>query len=318
MDTTNHNDSPKLSREIITPLVIQFLEELPPRTDSTRLIYLRTLQQITEWIAERPANSGAFEPVYFTTTALSTYLEELGAKGYSLSHRARVKAIASRFARWMVEDKGLLSRNPVRQVILPPQQQLAPRELSTDQRYVLRNLAERDGTARSAALFALGFWTGCRVSDVAHLTLSNTHIGPKVGWVHIGYKGGKMRQIDLLNEARRPLHHYLTQERKETSSPYVFLSQRHERLTESGIHQWFRTLKARATKPEWELIQDITFHDLRHDFAHRAREVGWHLEEIAYYLGHTTQRGLPAIQTTARYTQVGREQVRKKLALLGV
>jgi hypothetical protein len=41
------------------------------------------------------------------------------------------------------------------------------------------------------------------------------------------------------------------------------------------------------------------------------------LEEIAYYLGHTTQRGLPAIQTTVRYTQVGREQVRKKLALLG-
>lgn len=60
----------------------------------------------------------------------------------------------------------------------------------------------------------------------------------------------------------------------------------------------------------------MSFHDLRHDFAHRAREAGWALEEVAYYLGHVTRRGLPAIATTARYTQVSREQVKHKLAAL--
>jgi len=30
--------------------------------------------------------------------------------------------------------------------------------------------------------------------------------------------------------------------------------------------------------------QDLTFHDLRHDFASRAREAGWSLEEVARYL----------------------------------
>jgi integrase len=65
-----------------------------------------------------------------------------------------------------------------------------------------------------------------------------------------------------------------------------------------------------------ELIKDITFHDLRHDFAHRCREAGWTLEEIAYYLGHITKQGAPAIQTTARYTQVSREQIKEKLKLL--
>jgi len=62
-----------------------------------------------------------------------------------------------------------------------------------------------------------------------------------------------------------------------------------------------------------DLIHNITFHDLRHDFAHRAREAGWSLEEIAYYLGHITNKGTPAIQTTVRYTQVSREQVKEKL-----
>ncbi len=53
-------------------------------------------------------------------------------------------------------------------------------------------------------------------------------------------------------------------------------------VTEEGIHYWFRTPKARATKDQWAYIHDLTFHDLRHGFAHRAREAGWSLEEVAY------------------------------------
>ena len=43
---------------------------------------------------------------------------------------------------------------------------------------------------------------------------------------------------------------------------------------------------------------------------------GWSLEEVAYYLGHVTTRGTPAIQTTVRYTQVSRAQVKDNLPLL--
>jgi integrase len=170
---------------------------------------------------------------------------------------------------------------------------------------------------RGEALFALGYWAGCRVSDVAHLLVEHTHVGPKIGWLHVGYKGGKFREIDLLNQARRPLFEYLEHGGRDSESPYVFTSQRNQQLTEAGIHHWFRALKQRATSDQWEKIADLSFHDLRHDFAHRAREVGWTLEEIAYYLGHVTKKGTPAIQTTARYTQVSREQVKEKLKLLG-
>lgn len=216
-----------------------------------------------------------------------------------------------------MEEKGLLLRNPARGVEVPPHQQLAPRVLSPDQRYVLRNLVERDGSRRSAALFALGYWAGCRVSDASWLRVADTHLGPKVGWIRVGHKGGKSRDIDLLNEARKPLKEYIESGDRNPASPFVFTSQRTGRLKEAGIHYWFRTLKARATKDEWDLVSDVTYHDLRHDFAHRARESGWHLEEIAYYLGHISKRGTPAIQTTARYTQVSREHVKEKLKALG-
>ena len=64
------------------------------------------------------------------------------------------------------------------------------------------------------------------------------------------------------------------------------------------------------------MVHDVTFHDLRHDFAHRARAAGWTIEEVAYYLGHVTKKGTLAIHTTARYLQVSRDHVREKLRLI--
>nr|AUS92836.1 integrase [Bacillus glycinifermentans] len=237
-------------------------------------------------------------------------------QGYSVRYRNKVKSAASSFANWLIEDKGQLQRNPTKGVAIPAEPLMAPRELTEDQRYVLRNIVERHADLRGQAIFALGYWAGLRVSDVSWQRMEDTHIGPKIGWIRTGHKGRKYREIDVVNEVRRSLAAYIENGRKYTSSPYVFTSQRSDRLTESGIERWFRNLKSLATKDEWELIKDVAFHDLRHDFAHRARESGWTLEEVAYYLGHITKKGTPAIATTARYTQVSRKQLKDKLRLI--
>lgn len=275
------------------------------------------MRQLTAWIAAKPDSHGEFQPDQFTRTALETYLTDLERKGYSPSYRTLVKAAASGFARWLIEEKQLLHRNPARGVQIPSQPLLAPRVLSEDQRYVLRNLVERHSDLRGAAIFALGYWAGCRVSDVSWLRLDQTDLRPRSGAITVGHKGGKSRHIDLCLQARRALEAYLERGGRDPASPFVFTSQRTERLTEAGIHHWFRQLKAQATRASGELIETITFHDLRHDFAHRAREAGWSLEELAYYLGHITRKGTPALQTTVRYTQASREQVKAKLKLLG-
>lgn len=297
-------------------LLDEYIESLVGRADSTVETYRRELGQLLTWISERPGNTRRFCADQLTVTALESYLAELGTEGHSISHRARVKSAVGGFARWLIEEKNLLRRNPARRVVLPPQPLLAPRELIPDQRYVLRSLVERQDDNRSEALFALGYWAGCRVSDVSWLRVEHVHLGPKVGWIHVGYKGGKQRDLDVVNAVRKPLYDYMQRGGRDPDSPYAFTSQRAERLTEAGIHHWFRSLKVQANQKEWELIHDITYHDLRHDWAHRARQSGWDLEEVAYYLGHVTKKGTPAIQTTARYTQVSRETVKKKLRLL--
>ncbi len=286
---------------------------LAQKDAATADAYLRILRQFTGWVIERPGHGRHFEPDQLTQTSVELYLSWLKEQGYSVSHRTRVKSVINQFCQWLIEEKEVLRRNPTRGVEIKVQQTLAPRILSPDQRFILRTLVEKDEDLRGKAIFALGYWAGCRVSDIAHLRVEHAHIGPKIGWLHVGHKGEKFRDIDLLNEARRPLYDYLRHGGRDQSSPYVFTSQRNDQLTEAGVHHWFRSLKRRANKEQWGLIGDLSFHDLRHDFAHRAREAGWTLEEIAYYLGHVTVKGTPAIQTTARYTQVSRAQVREKL-----
>lgn len=294
-------------------------EVLASRDSSTIDAYTRILRKYVTWLAQRPGNYEQFHPQEITRTSIEFFLATLS----SSSAKKQAKAALSGFCTWLQEERGLLGRNPTRGVSIPAQALLAPRELSDDQRYVLGNLIEREADLRGKAVFALGYWAGCRVSDVSWLQLDQVHVTGKAGWMTVGHKGGKIRTIDLTNGARRPLHEYLEQSKRKESA-YVFTSQRTKkrlsageidgwRWSEDGIHQWWQQLKSLARAAEYELIVDVTFHDLRHDFAHRARAAGWSLEEIAYYLGHITKAGTPAIATTIRYVQVSRQAVKGKL-----
>src|SRR6266516_2859867 len=273
--------------------------------------YLRTVRHLIRWVAQRPGNEGQFQPSQLTKTAVELYLTHLEQEGLSLNHRARVKSSISNFAQFLIEEMGLLQRNPTRGIDLSPVL-LVPQPLSHEQRSILHSLVEHEGDHRGAALFALGYWAGCRVSEVSWLQMAHTHVGSTEGWLHMGHDGKKWRDIDLMHEARKPLYAYL-QANPCTERTYVFTSQRSERLTEEGIYYWFRTLKAQATKEQWEVIDELSFNHLRHDFAERAREGGWSPEEVAYYLGYVTKQGVPAIQSTVRSTPVSREQVKLKL-----
>jgi site-specific recombinase XerC len=153
-------------------LLKEFILSLSGKAETTVDAYQRELRHFLNWISQRAGNSGPFDAQQqLTKTALQSYLTHLQSEGHSVSHCARVKSAVGGFARWLIEEKQLLRRNPARGVELPPQPLLAPRELSADQRYVLRSLVERQEDARGEAIFALGYWAGCRISDVAWLRI---------------------------------------------------------------------------------------------------------------------------------------------------
>src|SRR6266699_2112509 len=215
---------------------------LVQKDDATVDAYLRILRQCTQWIAERPGHGRHFEPTQLTQTSVELYLSSLKEQGYSVSHRTRVKSVINHFCQWLIEDKEVLRRNPTRGVEVKVQQTLAPRILSPDQRFVLRTLIEKDGDLRGKAIFALGYWAGCRVSDIAHLRMEHAHIGPKIGWLHVGHKGEKFRDIDLLNEARRPLYDYLRHVTVK-GTPAIRTTARYTQVSRAHVREKLKGLK---------------------------------------------------------------------------
>jgi len=293
-------------------LLDEYEQFLSDKAEGTMDAYLRTARHLMGWVAQSPGNNGYFQPPQLTKPVVVLYLAHLEQEGLSLHHRARVKSSISNFAQFLIEEKRLLQRNPTRGIELPPIPLSALQELSQEQRFILRSLIKQTEDHRGAALFALGYWAGCRVSELSWLQMTHTHVGSRQGWLHVGHNGSKEREIDLLNEARKPLYAYL-QATSDTARTYVFASQRGERLTEEGIYYWFRTLKAQGTRDQRESIEDLTFNDLRHDFSHRARDAGWSLEEVAYYFGDVTENGMQALQSAVLSTQTSRERLKHKL-----
>lgn len=286
----------------------------------TRQVYVSILRHFFRWLTAGKKKREAFDGSTLTPGLIEQYFTHLDKKGYSFSHCKRTKSVLTHFCQWLVDDQSLLVTNPLRGLVLSPPSNLSlarvvPRGLSPTQRVILLRLIEQDDV-RGKALFALGYWSGCRVSEITHLLFAHTHVGPRGGWLHLEKADGPARDIDLPNETRRALFNYVRERGRDETSFYVFLSQRSPRLSEAGLHHWFRDLKGRATPEEQKQIGAVRFQDLRDDFAYRAREAGWTEEEVAYYLGYVTAEGMLSLRTTARFTQLTRAQVKEKLKIL--
>jgi site-specific recombinase XerD len=318
--TTRSNDSAPLQ---------EFAAALGTRDPKTVATYLTTIRDFVAWLATQPGGA-PFHLGLVTETAVRGYMDFLVTVNRAPRTRSKALSALRRFCQWAV-DEGHLRRNPARSMERPTVVAVAPTELSEQQRFVLKTMVEQHATPRVAAIFALGYWAGLRISEIARLRLDQCTINQRAGSITlVDAKGGKTRTLDLHNMARRVFYDYLSpaapQElERDPESAYVFTSQRaawlrqHRRpdhLSERGIEHLWAQFKRQGTYEEWQLIADIPFHDLRHDFAHRARQSGWSLEEIAVYAGHQTKDGVPAIATTVRYTLPSRKQLKERVQLL--
>src|SRR5436190_16361845 len=136
----------------VRALLGEYEQFLAGKAKGTREAYLRTARQLIGWVAQLPGHGGQFEPSQLTQTAVELYLAHLEQEGFSLNHRARVKSTISNFAQFLIEEEGLLRRNPTRGIELPILPPHAPRELSGEQHSILRSLVEQEGDPRGTAL----------------------------------------------------------------------------------------------------------------------------------------------------------------------
>jgi integrase/recombinase XerD len=157
---------------------------------------------------------------------------------------------------------------------------------------------------RDRALLELLYATGCRVSEVSHLTMLDMHLDER--YCKCQGKGNKQRLVPLGQQAVAATRDYLDRERGElaahasTSPPWLLLSRRGQRLRREAIWELVKKYAARAGLPE-----SISPHTLRHSFATHLLGGGADLRQVQELLGHAS------IATTQIYTHVEQSRLKK-------
>jgi len=183
-----------------------------------------------------------------------------------------------------------LQHNPAEAVKELRRQQLAPKGLSRSQvRKLLREIELRNDV-RANAIFSTFLYTGCRVSDLVQLELTDVIINERSGSMLFRYgKGGKQRSVPLNIQARRAMLEYLNT-RPPVESSRVFIGERGP-LTDRGVRQ---------VCDKYSAFTGFKIHPhlLRHTFAHQfLRDTSNDLVALAQILGHSN------VNTAARYSQ---------------
>ena len=205
----------------------------------------------------------------------------------SVEHR---RLVLCSFFQWLV-DTDALEKNPAKKIHkikfeAKERQPLTYVELEK-MRSACKNLRER-------AILEFLFSTGCRVSELTNVRLSDLDI--REGSVNIRGKGSKYNTCFLTPQAIYHLEMYLSN--RSSAAGNIFLSNRKSKYTKEGVELMIRNLAKRAG-----VAKKVTPHTIRHTTATFALRRGMPVEEVSKMLGHSS------IDTTMIYAQVDRTKL---------
>jgi site-specific recombinase XerD len=261
---------------------------------NTRKAIASDLQKFARWFTESNR-----EPFILTRV---TTRDVIDFRGYL--HREKKQAVASvnralvlirKFFDWAVQQ-GAVASNPAKAVKELRRQQLAPKGL--DRAVVRRLLREIElrQDIRGSAIFHLLLYTGCRVSDLVNLELTDLMISERAGSVVFRHgKGNKQRTVPLPLAARKAMQVYL-EARTPVAEGNVFIGERGP-ITDDGV---------RCLCRKYSAVIGVRLHPhvFRHSFAKQfLADNGNDLVSLAQILGHEN------LNTTSRYSQKTEEQL---------
>ena len=153
---------------------------------------------------------------------------------------------------------------------------------------------------RDRALFEMLYSSGCRVSEIASLTLDD--FGGDYTSAIVTGKGSKDRRVYFEKDAQNALKAYLEDRKKrfgeEDTERHIFVNQRGGALTTGGI----RMIISRYSGSEGTK-HHVSPHAFRHTFATAMITNGADVRMVQEMLGHAS------ISTTQRYTHISTEKM---------
>lgn len=154
-------------------------------------------------------------------------------------------------------------------------------------------------TTREKAIVEVLYSTGCRVTELERLDISDVNFETKE--VTLFGKGSKHRTSYLNAKAEVALKAYLNERTDHNQALFVCEREPHDRLKKSGIEAMIRKLMDRTP----EVTTHVTPHIFRHTTATTALNRGMSVVDVSRLLGHRK------LETTMEYITANSESVKE-------
>ncbi len=265
---------------------------------NTVAAYRRDLAKFAEWLGGRDVTK-------LSIRDLADYAGWLHARKLAPASIARHVVSLKVFFRYL-QLEGVLRDNLAELLGSQRLWQRVPQILSVeavDQLLTSPSLAD-PLWRRDRALLELLYATGCRASEVSHLTIADVHLSE--GFCVCRGKGDRQRIVPVNRRAAAAVRTYLDDERSVLVKAagkdpgWLFLSRRGLRLRRERIWELMKLYATRVGAPS-----SIGPHTMRHSFATHLVAGGADLRQVQEMLGHAS------ISTTQIYTHVDPARLKK-------
>lgn len=274
---------------------VAYLEAECGMSSNTVDAYRRDLRKFFEWNRQNERRT-VHQVDIATLTAFLEYLQESGLADSSI---ARHLASIRMFFRYLVLES-ILAESAVDLISSPKLWQRLPRVLSPDM--VNQLLAAPVGSLdryarRDRAILAVLYATGCRVSEITGLRLSDLNLSER--YARVTGKGNKQRMVSLTPISVDAITDYLNLERPDmvrsraADEEWLFVSRSGRRMGRDSVWQLIQRYAARVG-----CAGEVSPHTLRHSFATHLLAGGADIRALQEMLGHAS------IRTTQIYTHV--------------
>jgi integrase/recombinase XerC len=230
-------------------------------------------------------------------TDFRAWLSQKSMEGSSTATRARSLSSVKSFYGWM-DRQGILHNPVIKNMRAPKLPQKLPKPLYEKQALAVIKKEEGESwvETRDRALFTLLYGSGLRIAEATALDIGDI---PKDNFLIVTGKGGKQRQVPILDIVLETIEDYLNAcPYPKTPDRAIFLGSQGKRLNQGVAQKAMRNLRIELGLPE-----TATPHALRHSFATHLLQNGANLREIQEMLGHSS------LSTTQRYTEVDTKEL---------
>lgn len=231
------------------------------------------------------------KPLYEVTTYdLRFYLSYKRQQG-KVSNRTLdgIRRCYSSFFTWLSAE-GLIGRNPCSALSQIKYRKTVKKPYSATELEKLRKACE---TIRDLALIDFLYCSGCRVSEVSRLDITDVDFD-RMEVVVLG-KGNKERTVYLSEVAAMHLQEYLSS--RNNSSEALFVGRGNRRLSKNGIEALLKRLGKLAG------VYNVHPHRYRRTLATNLLDRGMNIQDVAAILGHAD------LKTTQIYCYISQANV---------